>query len=376
MPTVADALAELKVSRYQRAEKLFAELESEPSARIEVLGHRGWMLRSLGRFEEARRDFQALSEENPADLTARALLADAMRLCGDLDGAARTAVLVLAEEPFHTLAGVVLRSCQEARGLSAAPAPKEPGPGNVPPHVPWNAGIAAIEHAPSSYPASLYPEVGRFLYAFVRAVRPGVVIEAGAFIGLSSLCIAQGLEENGYGHLHSFDIFADRPGWVSPVIGPCEDALTVARAHSEHGGMSHRVTFTKGDSSTKIAEVFAGKQSCADLAFIDGDHTIKGAMRDWEAVHPLLKEGGFILLHDTVPERCGWLGPRYLMEELGRRWPGAYRWVNVPTPEGYGLGIIQKTETVPAKSWRPPLMELIFERLYLHRVERSQRKQE
>ncbi|MCB2156248.1 class I SAM-dependent methyltransferase [bacterium] len=375
MPIIADALKAIKETRFDRAEELFTELEKDQAKRSEVLAHRAWMYRALGRYEEARRDYEALVSIPSDDLLVHALHADAVRLCGEVDEAARLAVGILAKDPFQALACTVVRSCQDAKGVTTPLPPIEPGPENVPPHIPWNKGIAAIESSPDSYPTSSYPEVGRFLYGFVRALRPSIIVETGTFIALSSLCMAQGLEENGFGHLHSFDLFMNRPGWVSPVIGRCDDALQVARAHIEHGGLSHRVTFHKGDSSSTIREAFAGKTDCVDLAFIDGDHTIKGALRDWEAIHPLIKEGGFILLHDTVPEKCNWMGPEYLMVELGKRWPKAYRWVNVPTPEGFGIGIIQKIAHVDAKAWRPPLMELFFEELHRKRMDRKMQKE-
>ena len=38
-----------------------------------------------------------------------------------------------------------------------------------------------------------------------------------------------------------------------------------------------------------------------DLAFIDGDHTYEGALKDLDTVLPKMKKGGVILCHDCRP---------------------------------------------------------------------------
>jgi len=48
-----------------------------------------------------------------------------------------------------------------------------------------------------------------------------------------------------------------------------------------------------------------------DVLFIDGDHTLDGAMADWHMYGPLVRAGGLVLLHDIecggIPEvRTAW----------------------------------------------------------------------
>jgi hypothetical protein len=219
-----------------------------------------------------------------------------------------------------------------------------------------------LENQPRPQTALIAPEMGRLLYWFVRCTRPRLVVEAGSFIGYSALCIGQALEDNGEGHLHAFDLFLDLPDYVSPVLGRCTNTLAAARGHIAQAGLAHRVTFHKGDSSAQILQTFTDRQVRLDMAFIDGDHRLRGCLKDWFAVDQLLAEDGFVLLHDTEPERAEWLGPRYLLEQLGERAAGQYQWINLCA--GAGLGVIQKRTAQGLNPWWPSWGQLLTEILF------------
>ena len=105
-----------------------------------------------------------------------------------------------------------------------------------------------------------------------------------------------------------------------------------------------------------------------DFAFIDGDHTIQGCLADWRAVDELLADGGIVLLHDTMPEVCGWAGPRHLLEHLRAHEGANYQWVNLPSPEGFGMALVQKLRPGAANAWTPGLAELVGEWRFMRRV--------
>jgi predicted O-methyltransferase YrrM len=77
-----------------------------------------------------------------------------------------------------------------------------------------------------------------------------------------------------------------------------------------------------------------------DLLFIDGDHSLEGVKRDFELYGPLVKDGGFIILHDIVtgparavggvPEFWAEIKKRYKYYEIVKDWGQG----------GYGIGII------------------------------------
>jgi hypothetical protein len=81
-------------------------------------------------------------------------------------------------------------------------------------------------------------------------------------------------------------------------------------------------------------------------------------------VDALMREGGIVLLHDTNPEGCGWLGPRALLESLGREADAAYHWLNLPTPEGFGLALVQKRSKSMTR-WRANISDLVAD--WFHR---------
>lgn len=357
------ALKKIRKGDYQAGLESLGQLITNDPQRIDVFGHRAWLLRGMGRLDEATADYKQLCVLKPDETEPRVLLADCLRLKGDVEEAARLVGEVLAITPMDARALNVLKACQDARGVSL-PVEWRVDPANQVPVRPLNPVIEAIEAEPASYPISSYPEVGRFIYSVVRCLRPKLALETGTFIGYSSLCITQGMQDNEMGHLHTFDLFMDRDNYTSPVLGACSNGLDIARGHLEHAGLSHRVTFHKGDSSSEIAAAFGGKVPSVDFAFIDGDHRLRGALKDWQIVDECLVEGGIVLLHDTIPEKCDWLGPRYLLEELGKRASSTYHWVNIPTPEGYGIALIQKKSSSPSPKWAPSIAELLREKLF------------
>jgi predicted O-methyltransferase YrrM len=354
----------VKAGRYEDAERAFSAAVGTPSTRIQGLGCRAYFYKCCGRYEEALADYDVLVSLNPEDYEAQALRADTIRLLGDISAALQVILPVISRAPLNSTATRVLLSCQEALGASE---PSTPVHGEAAMWKPANRIIELLEEEPTAFPTSVFPPIGRFLYALVRCVRPRLALETGCYIGYSTLCIAQALEDNRMGHLHSFDLFCDLEGFVSPVVGRCADAHLVACSHIEKAGLSERVTFHKGDSPTAIRALTAANDVTFDFAFIDGDHTAQGCLGDWRALDERLAEGGIVAVHDTNPEKCRWLGPRSLLEGLTRNASAGYHWLNVPTPEGFGVGLIQKRSKARAAAWYPSLPGLLAEYLYLRK---------
>ncbi|MBI5154825.1 class I SAM-dependent methyltransferase, partial [Candidatus Poribacteria bacterium] len=270
----------------------------------------------------------------------------------------------LERNPLHETALRVLHSCRRALGRDESPIAVAP-PRAKPFFI--NPVVKTLVEDEASFPKAASAETGRFLYSFIRCCRPRVVAETGARLGYLSLCMGQALEDNGMGHLHAFGMFNDRPDYVSPVVGCCPNTLAASRAHVSHAGLSHRVTFHKGDSSAGLRALAEKEIDQIDLAFVDGDHSLEGCLKDWLAVDSVLRSGGFVILHDTIPQTSGWLGPRYVLEEVDARAGGQYRSINLPTCEGAGLGIIQKYSPASSPSWRPSFSDIVKAWLHRHR---------
>jgi predicted O-methyltransferase YrrM len=364
--SVEKAIALVREGHQDLAETVFAAvLEKNPND-LEARGHRAWLFVCTGRYEDAIADYLYLMERDPNDIEAAFRYAEVLSKMGRHEESILAARNVLDHDPKHLAALDLWRRCLASLSLAEAQPPERDfSHANDQAH-PLTPVIRQWEKVPAIFPASVFPQVGQMLYSLVRCVRPRLVLETGCFVGYSTLCIAQALEENTEGHIHSFDLFLPlAPDYHSPVAGNCTDALQVARAHLEKSGLAHRVTFHKGDSSTGITEVLTADHDVVDLAFIDGDHLVKGCFKDWNSVLRLLRPGGTVVLHDVFPNQCGWIGPHALVKEL-RRHPREFQAVNLPTPEGYGLGVVQRISGEHPNEWNPPLLALLKE--YLQRA--------
>ncbi len=343
---------------------LEAFLERAPD-HYEARGLRAWMLTTAGRYEEAADEYAHLVEREPRDLEATLRWAQVLRKLDRASEALELTRRILTMDPFCLAALDLWRECAlerlpPAKTVSASSALPDARPAQAE----WlNPVLSLLEEKGMGFPVSVHPSVGRLLYSFARCIRPNRVIETGCFLGYSTLCLAQALQDNGQGHIHSFDLFASLPeGVSSPLLPDCRDALQVARAHAEKAGLAQRITFHKGDSAPSIEALLHAHSEPVELVFIDGDHLIEGCLKDWRAVIERVQPGGLVLLHDTKPNACRWVGPQALLDECRRR-PREFQAVNLATPEGFGLGVIQKIGIGEPGVWNPRWRDLLKEAL-------------
>jgi hypothetical protein len=87
-------------------------------------------------------------------------------------------------------------------------------------------------------------------------------------------------------------------------------------------------------------------------------------MKDWNAVNALLKPGAIVAFHDIKPESCGWMGPRYVLDRIAKDFSGQYGVVNHPSPEGYGVGLIQKLSGDRAWLEDPSFLSVVKEAVF------------
>jgi hypothetical protein len=66
------------------------------------------------------------------------------------------------------------------------------------------------------------------------------------------------------------------------------------------------------------------------------------------------------------------MGPAFLLEALGKRASDRYRWINLPTHEGLGLGVIQKIGDGAASNIVPSFFDLLRQR-WFHKIDRRGR---
>jgi len=194
-----------------------------------------------------------------------------------------------------------------------------------------------------AHPISIYPEVGEILYSLARNLKPETVVEIGSFIGYSSICLAQAIEDNAEekGRVYAIDNFL--PHINNPNLPmDIENTFELAQSNAKKAGLENRIEFVKGFSSD-VAEELLSRIDTIDILMIDGDHTYKGVLEDYNNYHPKVRKGGIIILHDIFPRKCGWWGPRIILDTLKRSvFRPLYEIFEFETPEGYGLAVCKK----------------------------------
>jgi len=121
---------------------------------------------------------------------------------------------------------------------------------------------------------------GRLLSMLSKMIRPQKILELGTFTGYSALCLAEGLAEDAV--LHTVE---------------CDDELEdIIRYNLHLSEFGNRVVLHIGDA----LEIIAKMDEKFDLVFIDADK--REYLRYFEAVLPLVKSGGFLLIDNTLWE--------------------------------------------------------------------------
>ncbi len=132
------------------------------------------------------------------------------------------------------------------------------------------------------------------MYLLVRAARPGVVVETGAFQGGFTAHILQALHENGEGLLHSVDLpkvglFAGQEGALVPE------------------SLRERWTLHLGDSKQVLPRLLE-QLRFIDLFHHDSLHSFRHMLWEFQTAHPYLSADGLLTSHDVIVPRY-WPGP-------------------------------------------------------------------
>lgn len=139
-----------------------------------------------------------------------------------------------------------------------------------------------------------HPRYGRFVYALAKHYRPKCIVEVGTFAGGTAVGFGKALLENQQGQL----ICVDQDSYSSGTFPE-----VVKRNLKRVGLPDQQLQLCCGDSKQwlpKLADQLPGQ---VDILLIDGDHTFEGAWKDLTNGLPLVKPGGFILVHDVDRSR-------------------------------------------------------------------------
>jgi len=98
---------------------------------------------------------------------------------------------------------------------------------------------------------------------------------------------------------HLIDPWRSLPNWNKPFnVGQEEfDAVRLEAIHRTQKHQSRRVIH----QSTTNCACLSIADSSIDIAYIDGDHTLRGILLDLISIFPKIREGGFLVGDDAIP---------------------------------------------------------------------------
>ncbi|MEX2525179.1 MAG: class I SAM-dependent methyltransferase [Gammaproteobacteria bacterium] len=146
--------------------------------------------------------------------------------------------------------------------------------------------LRRLREETATYPnpnMQISPDQGQFLAMLVRILQARNIIEAGVFIGYSSLWMADAMPEDG--RLVACDVN--------------EDYTNVARRYWREAGVEHKIELRLAPAIDTLDALLEEEGECRyDLVFLDA---IKTEYRDYyERCIPLLRPGGLVAIDNVL----------------------------------------------------------------------------
>jgi predicted O-methyltransferase YrrM len=129
------------------------------------------------------------------------------------------------------------------------------------------------------------PSEGRFMFDLCRRTNARKTMEVGLANGVSALYFLAALEANGGGLHTAMDPF-ETSDWKG-----------IALRHVQDLGLNPSFRFLPEFSSHALPKLSTEKAQY-DIVFIDGNHRFDDALVDFTLTDPVVREGGYILMHD------------------------------------------------------------------------------
>jgi len=147
---------------------------------------------------------------------------------------------------------------------------------------------------PKLRPRKDHPKYARWVYVFAKYYKPDIIVEVGTYAGGTAVGWAKALAENGKGKL----ICIDNDTYIAETY-----PVTAKKNIQAVGLEEHRYELKCGDSKNIVPNLAQELPGKVDMYLVDGDHRYESALADIENGLPLVKSGGFILVHDVDKKR-------------------------------------------------------------------------
>jgi hypothetical protein len=182
-----------------------------------------------------------------------------------------------------------------------------------------------------------------FAYDLVECIRPSVVVELGAYNGLSFFAFCQSMQENDIeGLCYAVDTWEGDNHTGAYDTSIIDDVRQHAREH--YRGFTYLLQMYFNDALKHFDD------ESIELLHIDGLHTYEAVQEDFNNWYPKVKPGGIILFHDIEAK----------MQDYGvwKFWGEiAPQYESFQFQHGFGLGVLRKPG---GESRSHPLLELLF----------------
>lgn len=136
-----------------------------------------------------------------------------------------------------------------------------------------------------AFPSSVFYEDGMAMYKITKSFEKADTLEIGVAYGASTLFICQAHQENGGGHHIAIDPYQT-----------CEYE-GIGTLNAGRAGYADFLEFYEERSFAVLPRLFAEGRSF-DFTLIDGNHRFEHAFVDFFYCDRMLKEGGYLMLHD------------------------------------------------------------------------------
>jgi predicted O-methyltransferase YrrM len=131
---------------------------------------------------------------------------------------------------------------------------------------------------------------------YIQIPMNGKYAETGSYLGCSG--VLAGLSSKHGTTIYCHDIWVDNMEELSNESGPppkVDDYFYTFYENVLNNNLQNIVIPIRGDSAYTLN---IHKDKSIDLAFIDGDHSYEGALKDFNTLLPKMKTNGIILCHD------------------------------------------------------------------------------